>query len=95
MAALTSGGADALEAHRWRPLRKLGKAWFNERCATRSKERSQASGDPGPVPPGGTPDNTPGVGKHPAPSGALRQFVLQVGDHLTCKSGSTQHHQVH
>ena len=59
MAALTSGGADALEAHRWRPLRELGKSWFNERCATRSKERSQASGDPGPAPPGGTTDNTP------------------------------------
>ena len=97
MATSTSGGAEPLEARRWRPLRELGKVWFNERCATRSKGRFRAGGDPGPVSPGGTTDNTPRgreapstircietfaihsetssmvVGKHPAPSGALRR----------------------
>ena len=79
MAASASGGADALEARRWRPLRELGKAWFNEECATRSKGRFRASGDPGPVPPGGTTDNTPRVGKHPAPPGALRPDIVDCG----------------
>lgn len=37
MAASTSGGAEPLEARRWRPLRELGKVCFNGRCAARSK----------------------------------------------------------
>ena len=37
MAASTSGGAEPQQVRRWRPLRDLGKVWFNERCAVRSK----------------------------------------------------------
>ena len=119
MAASASGGAEPLEARRWRPLRELGKVWFNERRATRSKGRFRASGDPGPVSPGGTTDNTPkgreapstircietelsasllfglkSVGKHPAPSGALRPIGVNSPG-VAFRSGSTQHHQVH
>ena len=95
MAASASGGAESLEARRWRPLRELGKVCFNERCAARSKGRFRASGDPGPVSPGGTTDNTPRVGKHPAPSGALRPVESTGFKASDVRSGSTQHHQVH
>ena len=80
MDASTSGGAEPQQVRRWRPLRELGKVCFNERCAARSKGRFRASGDSGPVSPGGTTDNTPKVGKHPAPSGALRLEVFLASD---------------
>ena len=97
MATSTSGGAEPLEARRWRPLRELGKVWFNERCATRSKGRLAIRG---PFPQAGQGTTRRGgreapstircietltvarvlsanhmVGKHPAPSGALRLYT--------------------
>ena len=72
MAASTSGGAEPLEARRWRPLRELGKVCFNERCAARSKGAFGPVAIRGPFPQAGQRTTRRGVGKHPAPSGALR-----------------------
>ena len=81
MDASTSGGADALEAHRWRPLRELGKVCFNERCAARSKGAFGPVAIRGPFPQAGQRTTRRGVGKHPAPSGALRPPVADcVGE---------------
>ena len=73
MAASPSGGAEPLEARRWRPLRELGKVCINERCAARSKGAFGPVAIRGPFPQAGQRTTRRGFGKHPAPSGALRR----------------------
>ena len=74
MPTSTSGGAEPLEARRWRPLRELGKVCFNGRCAARSKGAFGPVAIRGPFPQAGQRTTRRGVGKHPAPPGALRRF---------------------
>ena len=49
----------------------------------------------GPFPQAGQRTTRRGVGKHPAPSGALRQPNFQLLRRSSIQSGSTQHHQAH